>query len=255
MSNKSGGKSVFVGNIPYDMTETQLTEIFSEVGQVLNMRFVFDKETGKPKGFGFCTFQDAETAASAIRNLNKYDINGRQLKVAYADNDNDAPVKREESLDVPAVIKSISPMEIASILANLKGMIQKDPNQATALLASDPPLAFAVFQALLTMNLVDQQSRQKILQTKFPTTSTYQSPVQPMAVPVMQPPMVPMQPVAMPYAQPVNPLQAQQLQDQQQQLFLQIVNLTPEQIQAFSPDERHKILQLRAQLLGGGAPQ
>ncbi|KAJ3319493.1 hypothetical protein HDV06_006303 [Boothiomyces sp. JEL0866] len=238
MSNKSGGKSVFVGNIPYDMTETQLTEIFSEVGQVLNMRFVFDKETGKPKGFGFCTFQDAETAASAIRNLNNYDINGRQLKVAYADNDNDAPVKREENLDVPAVMKSISPMEITSILANLKGMIQKDPNQATALLASDPPLAFA-----------------KILQTKFPTTSTYQPPVQPMAVPVMQPPMVPMQPVAMPYAQPVNPLQAQQLQDQQKQLLLQIVNLTPEQIQAFPPDERHKILQLRAQLLGGGAPQ
>ncbi|KAJ3312993.1 hypothetical protein HDV04_002475 [Boothiomyces sp. JEL0838] len=254
MSSKSGSKSVFVGNIPYDMTETQLSEIFSEVGQVLDMRFVFDKETGRPKGFGFCTFQDAETAASAIRNLNKYAINGRELKVAYADKDNDAPVQKEETMDVPGVIKSISPMEITAILANLKGMIQKDPNQATALLASDPPLAFAVFQALLTMNLVDQQSKQKILQSKFHTNNSYQPPIQQMPPPVMQPPMVSMQPVGMPYGQ-VNPMQAQQVQDQQKQLLLQIVNLTPEQIQAFPPEERHKILQLRAQLLGGAAPQ
>ncbi|KAJ3275935.1 hypothetical protein HDV01_006802 [Terramyces sp. JEL0728] len=237
MSNKSGSKSVFVGNIPYDMTETQLTDIFSEVGQVLKMRFVFDRDTGKPKGFGFCTFQDAETAASAIRNLNNYDINGRQLKVAYADNDDDAPVKKEESLDVPGLIKSISPMEITSILANLKGMIQKDPNQATAMLAADPPLAYAVFQALVTMNLVDQQSMTKILQTKFPATSGFQPPVQP----AMQP-MAPMQ-QPMPYAQTANhPMQAQQIQDQQK-------------ILTFPPDERHKILQLKAQLLGGAAPQ
>ena len=54
---------------------------------------VFDRDTGKPKGYGFCTFPDAETAASAVRNLNNYDVGGRQLRVDYADNsdDTDAP--------------------------------------------------------------------------------------------------------------------------------------------------------------------
>jgi cleavage stimulation factor subunit 2 len=48
---------IFVGNIPYDKTETQLIDIFSEAGNVLSFRLVFDRDTGKPKGYGFCTYQ------------------------------------------------------------------------------------------------------------------------------------------------------------------------------------------------------
>ena len=48
---------------------------------------MLDRETNKPKGYGFCEFRDAETAASAIRNLNNHPINGRQLRVDSADND------------------------------------------------------------------------------------------------------------------------------------------------------------------------
>jgi cleavage stimulation factor subunit 2 len=50
-------RNVFCGNIPYDMTETQLIDIFSEVGTVVSFRLMFDRDTGKPKGYGFCTFQ------------------------------------------------------------------------------------------------------------------------------------------------------------------------------------------------------
>ncbi|ELR13547.1 cleavage stimulation factor 64kDa subunit, partial [Acanthamoeba castellanii str. Neff] len=83
--NRGGGggssqRCVFVGNIPYDATEEQLTEIFSSVGPVTCFRLVFDRETGKPKGFGFCEYRDTETAMSAMRNLNGYDINGRALR-------------------------------------------------------------------------------------------------------------------------------------------------------------------------------
>eukprot|EP00842_Homolaphlyctis_polyrhiza_P006156 jgi/Hompol1/6541/HPOL_005016-RA len=76
-----------VGNLPFDMTETQITEILSEVGNVVSFRLVFDKDTGKAKGYGFCTFQDAETAASAVRNLNRYEIGGRPLRVDHAEAD------------------------------------------------------------------------------------------------------------------------------------------------------------------------
>ena len=84
--SKQPSRVVFVGNIPYDFTETQITSIFAEVGPVVNFRIVFDRDTGKPKGYGFCTFPDYETAASAVRNLNNYDVGGRTLRVDYADN-------------------------------------------------------------------------------------------------------------------------------------------------------------------------
>jgi cleavage stimulation factor subunit 2 len=49
-------RSVFVGNIPYDATEEKLKDIFNEVGPVVSFRLVYDRETGKPKGYGFCEF-------------------------------------------------------------------------------------------------------------------------------------------------------------------------------------------------------
>ncbi|KAF9027525.1 hypothetical protein BDZ89DRAFT_1160759 [Hymenopellis radicata] len=80
-------KVVFVGNVPYNMGEDQLTDIFRSVGQVVGFRLVFDRETGKPKGYGFCEFADHETAASAVRNLNNVDVGGRPLRIDLADSD------------------------------------------------------------------------------------------------------------------------------------------------------------------------
>lgn len=54
---------------------------------LFTFRLVFDRDTGKPKGYGFCEYRDAETAMSAIRNLNNSDMNGRSLRVDYADNE------------------------------------------------------------------------------------------------------------------------------------------------------------------------
>jgi len=64
----NGSRVVFVGSIPYEMTEEQLIEIFRDVGPVLNFRLMFDRDTGRSRGYGFCEFADVETAASAIRN-------------------------------------------------------------------------------------------------------------------------------------------------------------------------------------------
>lgn len=86
-------RSVFVGNIPYEATEEQLKDIFSEVGSVVSFRLVYDRETGKPKGYGFCEYQDQETALSAMRNLNGREFSGRALRV-----DNAASEKNKEEL-------------------------------------------------------------------------------------------------------------------------------------------------------------
>ena len=59
-------------------------EKLSQIGIVLNFRLVYDKETGRPKGFGFAEFADADAAASAVRNLNEQEIMGRKLRVDYS---------------------------------------------------------------------------------------------------------------------------------------------------------------------------
>ncbi|UYV67701.1 K02A2.6-like [Cordylochernes scorpioides] len=84
-----------VGNIPYEATEEQLKDIFSEVGPVVSFRLVYDRETGKPKGYGFCEYKDVDTAASAMRNLNAYELNGRALRV-----DNAASEKTREEMSM-----------------------------------------------------------------------------------------------------------------------------------------------------------
>lgn len=78
---------IFIGNIPFEITEEQLIDIFKEVGPVLSFRLMFDRETGRSRGYAFCEYSDPETAASAIRNLSGYEIGGRHLKVDKADND------------------------------------------------------------------------------------------------------------------------------------------------------------------------
>jgi len=92
--------TVFVGNIPYDAQEDQLRNIFSRVGVVESFRLVFDKDTTQPKGYGFCDYSDADTALSAIRNLNDVDFNGRRLRIDLADN----ALRSREMAQVPLAL-------------------------------------------------------------------------------------------------------------------------------------------------------
>eukprot|EP00249_Psilotum_nudum_P015459 c25337_g1_i2 orf=236-2245(-) len=105
--SSSQHRCVFVGNIPYDATEEQLIQICEEVGPVVSFRLVLDRETGKPKGYGFCEFRDEETALSARRNLQGYEINGRQLRVDFAENDKGVDRNREQGRGGPGFTPTI----------------------------------------------------------------------------------------------------------------------------------------------------
>ncbi|KAL7176085.1 hypothetical protein ACSBR2_029626 [Camellia fascicularis] len=104
-------RCVFVGNIPYDATEEQLIQICEEVGPVVSFRLVIDRETGKPKGYGFCEYKDEETALSARRNLQGYEINGRQLRVDFAENDKNTDRNREQGRGGPGMVANVDPQK------------------------------------------------------------------------------------------------------------------------------------------------
>jgi RNA recognition motif-containing protein len=75
---------IYVGNMSYQMTEDSLTELFEQYGEVEKTVIIKDRETNRPKGFGFITMNNDEEARSAIEALNEKDIEGRVLRVNEA---------------------------------------------------------------------------------------------------------------------------------------------------------------------------
>ncbi|HSF23430.1 MAG TPA: RNA-binding protein [Blastocatellia bacterium] len=74
---------IFVGNLSYQTTEDQLTELFSEVGPVESATIVTDRDTGRSRGFAFIEM-DGEAAAKAIEKFNGVELNGRAINVNEA---------------------------------------------------------------------------------------------------------------------------------------------------------------------------
>jgi len=75
---------LFVGNLPFSMTEDGLKTLFEIAGPVAFVRIVVDRETRRPKGFGFVEFERPEAAAAAIAEFNGRTIAGRALAVSEA---------------------------------------------------------------------------------------------------------------------------------------------------------------------------
>ena len=86
--------SIFVGNIPYSFTQDELKKKLSLVGPVKAFNIKYDGKNNS-KGFGFCDYCNTEIALSALRNLNKIDYNGRQLRIGVPEV-NKAEVLSEE---------------------------------------------------------------------------------------------------------------------------------------------------------------
>ncbi|KAI0541162.1 hinge domain of cleavage stimulation factor subunit 2-domain-containing protein [Xylaria digitata] len=205
MSTKPPSRVVFVGNIPYGLSEEQISDIFSTAGKVLNFRLVYDRETGRPKGFGFAEYPDADSAASAVRNLNDYEIMGRKLRVDYStegrvdgDDGANAPTNYGQATNgvshpttqaqssgslpplppgkelppgmtatdaISRTLNTLPPSQLLDILSQMKSLATTDPARATELLTQAPQLSYAIFQALLLMGLVSPEAIQSVLDT------------------------------------------------------------------------------------------
>ncbi len=77
-------KKLYVGGLPYSVTEDKLQEIFSAHGTVESARVITDRFTGRSRGFGFVEMSSEEDAQTAIDSLNGSDLDGRSLTVNEA---------------------------------------------------------------------------------------------------------------------------------------------------------------------------
>ncbi|MCJ1471915.1 hypothetical protein MMC13_000556 [Lambiella insularis] len=242
MSTDKAGRVVFIGNIPYGLTEEQIIQTFSSVGQVLSFRLVYDNDTGKPKGFGFAEFADADAAASAVRNLDKFQIMGRELRVdfSHVGGKEDPPPGYQQApqpsngyapppppatnglgplppgVDLPPnlscpdsiskTLSTIPPPQLLDILSQMKGLVMGDPNKATELLKQAPQLSYAkIFQALLLLGLVETSLLASVVeQAREPAPPPVPAPLQ--QLPSRQMPI---------YQPPPQPQQQYQLPPQQ----------------------------------------
>jgi len=75
---------LFIGNLSFKATEENLEELFSQAGQVVSTRVVTDRETGRPRGFGFVEMSSKEEADKAIQMFNNFNMNGRAIAVNEA---------------------------------------------------------------------------------------------------------------------------------------------------------------------------
>ena len=77
-------KKIYVGNLSFQTTETDLTDMFAEIGQVESVQIITDRDTGRSKGFGFVEMVDDAAAEKAIEQLNGKSVGGRNLTVNEA---------------------------------------------------------------------------------------------------------------------------------------------------------------------------
>ena len=76
-------KRIYVGNLPFSATDQEVRDLFDEFGEVLSVNLITDRETGRPRGFGFVEMDD-EGADNAISSLHQTDMGGRALNVSEA---------------------------------------------------------------------------------------------------------------------------------------------------------------------------
>ncbi|SMN21926.1 similar to Saccharomyces cerevisiae YGL044C RNA15 Cleavage and polyadenylation factor I (CF I) component involved in cleavage and polyadenylation of mRNA 3' ends [Maudiozyma saulgeensis] len=185
-SNNTPSRVVYLGSIPYDQTEQQILDLCTNVGPVVSMKMMFDPQTGKSKGYAFIEFKDLDTSASAVRNLNGYQLGSRFLKCGYSNNNdlnsvsgsgtgssgsmgdqNDIPGSSLRFADLPTGIDvninmTTPAMMISSELSKLDKNAQldllrgfqewskNDGDLATSLLTEYPQLTYVIAELMLT---------------------------------------------------------------------------------------------------------
>jgi RNA recognition motif-containing protein len=85
--------NIYVGNLPYSVTDSDLHETFSGFGEVSKVHLITDKYSGESKGFGFVEMDNNSEADAAIKGLNGTDLKGRSITVNQAKPKSERPAR------------------------------------------------------------------------------------------------------------------------------------------------------------------
>ncbi|KAF7684577.1 Cleavage stimulation factor subunit 2 [Astathelohania contejeani] len=152
--------TVFVGNIDFDIPEEKIIEELSTIGKVVSFKMVYDRATGKSKGYGFCEYENPIIAEAAVQNL-QISFNGRSLKINYTDHDTPSKMKeaiQPAGLDLDKINDILNTMDknnLKEVILYLKRMAIDQPMKLKEILSTNTNLVVSLFQALLNLNLVE----------------------------------------------------------------------------------------------------
>src|SRR5258708_18553703 len=77
-------KKLYVGNLPYSVTDVELRELFAQAGEVTDAAVIMDRETGRSKGFGFVEMNTDDEATKTITQFNGHTLSNRQIQLSEA---------------------------------------------------------------------------------------------------------------------------------------------------------------------------
>lgn len=77
-------KKIFVGNLPFQVSDFELEDLFKEYGQVVSAKVIVDRKTGRSRGYGFVEMNTEDSAQQAVEGLNGVEVKGRPINVSFA---------------------------------------------------------------------------------------------------------------------------------------------------------------------------
>ena len=78
-------KTLFIGNLAFEMTDTDLNNLFKGIRNIVDVRVAIDRRTGQPRGFAHADFMDVASATAAMKTLKEKEVYGRRLRVDFSD--------------------------------------------------------------------------------------------------------------------------------------------------------------------------
>lgn len=181
------GCTIFVGNIDFEVPESEIVKELETIGQVVGFRLIYDKATGKSKGYGFCEYENSTIANTALKTL-RIKFNGRPVKINPSDyssaggqtsgnNRENSEVKRikpseyfklEQNMEgIRLALTSFDKTYLSKFLVLVKNLIQQEEAEFVILCEKYPSFPYLLIQTMLNLNLVRAQEIKALMKDSF----------------------------------------------------------------------------------------
>lgn len=137
--------------------------MFRSAGPVSETRLVFDKDTGKSKGFAFVEYYDAESAASAVRNLDNYPVGHMRLKVDISGEDAAENNAQPTIKEIANIIAGLPLQNKQQFVSDFRTFSIQNRTQCFEYLSMNPQIGYALVQTMLDIGKLDQKQADTLL--------------------------------------------------------------------------------------------